>query len=105
MLVRGLLGDPAVPSRAKVALAGLVVYLVSPIDLVPDLIPVAGVLDDAILLALVLRLVLRSAGEGRSGATGAGRSARCGRCSRSAGAERPGGGEDVVEHGRGQAAR
>jgi uncharacterized membrane protein YkvA (DUF1232 family) len=64
VLVRGLLGDPAVPGRAKVALAGLVAYLLSPIDLIPDLIPVAGVLDDAILLALVLRLVLRSAGEG-----------------------------------------
>ena len=62
-LVRGLLGDPAVPRRSKLALAALVVYLASPVDLVPDFIPVAGQLDDAILLALVLRGVLRRAGE------------------------------------------
>lgn len=61
--MRGLLGDPAVPTRVKVALAALAVYLLSPIDLVPDVIPVAGALDDALLLALVLRLVLRSVGE------------------------------------------
>jgi uncharacterized membrane protein YkvA (DUF1232 family) len=63
-LVRGLLGDPAVPRRCKAALGLLAVYLASPIDLVPDFIPVAGQLDDAILLALVLRGVVRAAGEG-----------------------------------------
>jgi len=62
-LVRGLLGDARVPRRSKVALAALAVYLASPVDVVPDFIPVAGQLDDAILLALVLRGVLRSAGE------------------------------------------
>ena len=62
-LARGLLGDARVPRRSKLALGALVVYLASPVDLVPDFIPVAGQLDDAILLALVLRGVLRSAGE------------------------------------------
>lgn len=38
-------------------------YLALPFDLVPDFIPVAGQLDDALLLALVLRAVLRSGGE------------------------------------------
>ncbi len=63
VLVRGLLRDPRVPRRTKLALGALVAYLASPIDLVPDFIPVAGQLDDAILLALVLRAVLRAAGE------------------------------------------
>ncbi|MBS1677556.1 MAG: DUF1232 domain-containing protein [Actinobacteria bacterium] len=59
VLVRRLLVDPAVPRGRKVLLVGLLAYLVSPIDLVPDFIPVAGQLDDAILTALVLRAVLR----------------------------------------------
>jgi uncharacterized membrane protein YkvA (DUF1232 family) len=41
---------------------GLVAYLAMPIALVPDLIPVAGQLDDAIVVALVLRTVLRAGG-------------------------------------------
>jgi uncharacterized membrane protein YkvA (DUF1232 family) len=41
----------------------LVAYLVLPIDLVPDFIPVAGQLDDAILVALVLRRLVRGGGE------------------------------------------
>lgn len=64
VLVRRLLGDDRVPRRSKWLLAALVVYLASPIDLVPDIIPVAGQLDDAILASLVLRRVLRAAGPG-----------------------------------------
>jgi uncharacterized membrane protein YkvA (DUF1232 family) len=63
VLVRRLLRDPRVPHRHKVALALLAAYLVIPIDLVPDFIPVAGHLDDAIVVALVLRYVLRGGGE------------------------------------------
>ena len=63
VLVRRLLADPRVPRRHKLALALLTVYLVIPIDLVPDFIPVAGQLDDAILVALVLRGLLRGGGE------------------------------------------
>ena len=42
----------------------LIGYLALPFDLAPDFIPVAGQLDDAILVALVLRSVLRSGGSG-----------------------------------------
>ena len=63
VLVRRLLGDPRVPRGARLALGALLLYLVSPIDLVPDFIPIAGQLDDAILVALVLRRVLRGDGE------------------------------------------
>ena len=65
VLARGLLGDREVPARCKLALAGLVVYLASPIDLVPDFLPVIGVLDDAIVAAFTLRWILRVAGADR----------------------------------------
>jgi uncharacterized membrane protein YkvA (DUF1232 family) len=63
VLVKRLLGDPRVPRRRKLLLVLLIAYLAMPIDLVPDFIPVAGQLDDAIVAALVLRAVLRSGGE------------------------------------------
>jgi uncharacterized membrane protein YkvA (DUF1232 family) len=62
VLVRRLLHDPRVPRRSKVAFWLLVAYLVMPIDLIPDIITVAGQLDDAILVALVLRSFLRAGG-------------------------------------------
>jgi uncharacterized membrane protein YkvA (DUF1232 family) len=62
VLVRRLLGDPRVPRTTKLMLVLLLAYLISPIDLVPDFVPVAGQLDDAILLALVLRRLVRGAG-------------------------------------------
>lgn len=62
VLVRRLLRDPRVPRRVKVALGLLIGYLLLPLDLVPDFIPVAGQLDDAILVALVLRWFLRAGG-------------------------------------------
>ncbi len=60
MLFRGLAADPRVPGRAKIALAIGAVWLASPIDLIPEFIPIAGPLDDAIVAALILRYVLRS---------------------------------------------
>jgi uncharacterized membrane protein YkvA (DUF1232 family) len=63
VLFKRLLADPRVPAWRKALLAGVLVYLASPIDLVPDFIPVAGQLDDAIVVALALRVVLRGAGE------------------------------------------
>jgi uncharacterized membrane protein YkvA (DUF1232 family) len=51
-----------VPRRCKVALGLLVPYLAMPFDLVPDFIPVLGQLDDVLLIAAVLRWVLRTAG-------------------------------------------
>jgi uncharacterized membrane protein YkvA (DUF1232 family) len=62
VLFRRLLGDPRVARPHKALVALLLVYLASPVDLVPDFIPVAGQLDDAILVAFVLRRVLRGAG-------------------------------------------
>ena len=62
ILVKRLLGDPRVPRRAKVMLVALVGYLAMPFDLVPDFIPVAGQLDDAILVAAVLAYIVRTAG-------------------------------------------
>ena len=50
------------PRSAKVALALLVVYLAFPFDLVPDFIPVAGQLDDAILVAATIAWVVRRSG-------------------------------------------
>jgi uncharacterized membrane protein YkvA (DUF1232 family) len=62
ILCRRLLGDPRVPRARKLALAAMVAYLLLPFDLVPDFVPVAGQLDDAVLLALVLRGIARAAG-------------------------------------------
>jgi uncharacterized membrane protein YkvA (DUF1232 family) len=62
VLSRRLLADDRVRRRDKLLLAALVPYLLLPFDLVPDFIPVAGQLDDAVLVALVLRRVLCSAG-------------------------------------------
>ena len=57
-LFAGLVRDPRVPLRAKVVLAVTALYLALPIDLVPDFIPVAGQLDDAIVAAFALRYVV-----------------------------------------------
>jgi uncharacterized membrane protein YkvA (DUF1232 family) len=62
VLFKRLIGDRRTPLRGKLALVLLVPYLASPIDLIPDFIPVVGLLDDALLVALALRLVTRSAG-------------------------------------------
>jgi uncharacterized membrane protein YkvA (DUF1232 family) len=59
ILTRRLLRDPRISPGSKAALWLLLAYIVSPIDIVPDFIPVAGVLDDAVLVALVLRFLLR----------------------------------------------
>ena len=63
VLLSRLLRDERVPRRRKLLLAGLVGYLALPFDLVPDFIPVAGQLDDVIVVAFVLRRFLRSGGE------------------------------------------
>jgi len=53
MLVR-LVADPVLPRTAKLALAAALVYLASPIDLIPDFIPLVGYLDDVLVAALVV---------------------------------------------------
>jgi uncharacterized membrane protein YkvA (DUF1232 family) len=57
--IQRLRGDPRVPRRAKVvvALAGL--WLLSPIDLLPEFLPVIGPLDDVLVVALALRYAAR----------------------------------------------
>jgi uncharacterized membrane protein YkvA (DUF1232 family) len=62
LLFRRLAADPRVPRRRKLVLVPLVAYLALPLDVVPDFIPVAGQLDDAILVALALRWLLRGGG-------------------------------------------
>jgi uncharacterized membrane protein YkvA (DUF1232 family) len=62
VLFKRLLADDRVSRSRKLLIAALVGYLALPFDLVPDFIPVAGQLDDAIIVALVLRTVLRAAG-------------------------------------------
>jgi uncharacterized membrane protein YkvA (DUF1232 family) len=61
-LVKRLAGDGSLPRGVRVRLVLLLVYLASPIDLVPDVLPVIGYADDAVVVALVLRSVVRAAG-------------------------------------------
>jgi uncharacterized membrane protein YkvA (DUF1232 family) len=63
VLVTRLAREPRVSRRRKLLLVALVGYLALPFDLVPDFIPVAGQLDDAIIVVLVLRSFVRSGGE------------------------------------------
>lgn len=51
---------PAVPRVSKLIVAGVVAYLLSPVDLIPDFIPVLGVLDDILLLPLGVALAIRT---------------------------------------------
>ena len=53
-----LAADPILPRAAKVALAAAALYLVSPIDLIPDFIPVIGALDDLLVVAIVVDGIL-----------------------------------------------
>ena len=62
-LARGLVGDRAIPLSVKAALIGLLAWLISPIDVIPEFIPVLGPLDDVVVTILVLRFVRRRLGE------------------------------------------
>lgn len=61
-LLRRLSADPTVPRGVRLRLVLLVGYLVFPLDLVPDFLPVVGYADDAVIVALALRSVTRAAG-------------------------------------------
>jgi uncharacterized membrane protein YkvA (DUF1232 family) len=63
VLMTRLAGDRRVSRRRKLLLFVLVGYFVLPFDLVPDFIPVAGQLDDLIIVVFVLRSLVRSGGE------------------------------------------
>jgi len=62
VLFKRLIADPRVDRRRKGLLIGTIAYLAMPFDLVPDFIPVAGQLDDAIIAAVALRILLRGSG-------------------------------------------
>ena len=64
-LLRRLAGDDTLPRAVRVWLWLGLGYLLLPIDLVPDFVPVLGYADDAVVLALVLRAVVRRAGQAR----------------------------------------
>lgn len=59
-LLRGLLRDPRVPRRSKLWVGLAIVWVLSPIDLIPEFLPVIGPLDDIVVVVLVLRHLVRS---------------------------------------------
>jgi uncharacterized membrane protein YkvA (DUF1232 family) len=61
-LLKRLATDPQLPRRIRIVLIVLLAFIASPIDLIPDFIPVIGFADDVIITALVLRWVSRTAG-------------------------------------------
>jgi uncharacterized membrane protein YkvA (DUF1232 family) len=62
-LVRSLIADREAPLSVRLALIFLLAWLVSPIDLIPEFVPVIGPLDDVVVAVLVLRYVRRRLGE------------------------------------------
>jgi len=56
---RALRRDPRVPRRAKLVIAFALVWVISPIDLIPEFLPVIGPLDDVIVVALAFRYAAR----------------------------------------------
>lgn len=52
------LRHPLAPTWLKVGTVGVVLYLLSPIDIVPDWIPLLGVVDDVLVVSTVIRLML-----------------------------------------------
>jgi uncharacterized membrane protein YkvA (DUF1232 family) len=61
-LLKRLAADPQLPRRIRVVLIALLAFIASPIDVIPDFIPVLGVADDVIITAVVLRWITRTAG-------------------------------------------
>jgi uncharacterized membrane protein YkvA (DUF1232 family) len=62
-LVRNLLTDRTVPGVVRIALFVLLGWLINPIDLIPDFIPVLGPLDDVVVAIMILRYVRRRLGD------------------------------------------
>lgn len=52
------LRHPQAPGWLKLGTVGIVLYLISPIDLIPDVIPIFGVLDDIVVVPLAIRWLL-----------------------------------------------
>lgn len=64
-LARRLLADPRTPLRHRIGLVVLIVWLVSPIDLLPEFLPGIGPLDDIVAAAVILGWIGRETGRGR----------------------------------------
>ncbi len=62
-LVIRLLRDPRVPRRTKLVVGAAVGYVISPIDLIPDFIPVIGLADDILLMTFAINHMVEVAGE------------------------------------------
>lgn len=60
VLLRRLWRAPEVPRRARVALALAALWVLSPVDLVPEFLPVIGPLDDAVVVVVALRYAVRT---------------------------------------------
>jgi len=63
VLARRLAGDRSTPPAVRLAVMGLIVWVASPIDLVPEFLPVIGPLDDLVVAVIVLRYVHRRLGD------------------------------------------
>ena len=61
-LLRSLIADPSAPPDVRLVLVGLVAWIISPIDLIPEFIPVLGPLDDVIVGVVAMRYVRRRVG-------------------------------------------
>jgi uncharacterized membrane protein YkvA (DUF1232 family) len=61
-LLRGLLVDRTVPLDVRLVLLGLLAWILSPIDLIPEFIPVLGPLDDVLVAVVAMRYVRRRLG-------------------------------------------
>lgn len=61
-LIRSVIGDRSAPLDVRVVLVGLLAWILSPIDLIPEFIPVLGPLDDVIVAVVAMRYVRRRVG-------------------------------------------
>jgi uncharacterized membrane protein YkvA (DUF1232 family) len=61
-LLRSVIGDRSAPTDVRLVLVGLLAWIVSPIDLIPDFIPVLGPLDDVVVAVVAMRYVRRRVG-------------------------------------------
>jgi len=61
-LLRSLIADPAAPTDVRVVLVGLMAWIISPVDLIPEFIPVLGPLDDVVVAVVAMRYVRRRVG-------------------------------------------